>query len=150
MNLMLKAQMLATALDVYFNSSPQLGTIVIDLTKICNMIDNTSTGTGTCSSGGYLTGVGNAFITNGTLPATDVRFASLVPSNPLSSGGCQTAIAPTSMSIECLLWNAASWSNSGGTIWYGTTVANQNKATQGLAKNTFDTINNSLAVAAGP
>jgi hypothetical protein len=150
MNLMLKAQMLATALDVYFNTSPQMGNIVIDLTKICNMIDNSSTGTGTCGPGGFLSAVGHAFITNGTLPSTDVRFVSLVPSDPVTSGGCQTAVALTSMNVECLLWNAASWSNSGGTIWYGTTTSNQSKATQGLAKNTFDAINNSVAVAAGP
>src|SRR5207237_1805738 len=59
MNAMLKAQMLATALDVYF-SDPALGGnkigapvpiggVSIDLTKICQMIDG-SGGTATCSA----------------------------------------------------------------------------------------------------
>ncbi len=51
--------MLATALDVYF-SDPALGTnkigaphpiggVKIDLTQVCNMLDNSSTGSGSCS-----------------------------------------------------------------------------------------------------
>jgi hypothetical protein len=146
MNAMLKAQMLGTALSVYFSSS-SLWQINIDLTKICNMIDNPTSGTASCGTGGYLSGVVNAFITNGTLPGSDVKF-SLIPSGLLITGGCTTSTAPTAMTVECLLWNAASWSNSGntaGSAWYG-----QNKTTQGLAKNTFDAINNSVAVAAGP
>src|SRR5207249_7719455 len=58
MNAMLKAQMLATALDVYF-SDPALGLNKIgapnpiggdkiDLTQVCKMID-ASSGSGTCS-----------------------------------------------------------------------------------------------------
>jgi hypothetical protein len=146
MNAMLKAQMLGTALSAYF-STTGLWQINIDLTKICNMIDNTTSGSATCGSGGFLTGVGAAFTTNGTLPpGNDVKFTSLIPSDPLASGGCTTTTAPTAMIVECLLWNAASWSNAGGSSWY----AQNNKTTQGLAKNTFDAINNSAAVAAGP
>src|SRR5215469_9856505 len=58
MNAMLKAQTLATALDVYFSdpalggnkiSAPApVGGVIIDLTKICKMIDSSS-GTGNCS-----------------------------------------------------------------------------------------------------
>jgi hypothetical protein len=143
MNAMLKAQMLGTALSVYFSTS-SLGSINIDLTKICNMIDS-SGGTATCGTGGYLANVGNAFTTNGTLPATDALFALLVPSALVTAGGCTTSTAPTAMIVECLLWNAASWSDSGGVNWYS-----NNKTTQGLAKNTFDAINNGTAVAAGP
>ena len=57
-NSMLKAQMLATALDVYFSdpalggnkigASAPIGGVTVDLTKICAMIDG-SGGTSTCS-----------------------------------------------------------------------------------------------------
>src|SRR5206468_10215023 len=55
MNAMLKAQMLATALDVYFSSAAggnkigavALGGVQIDLTHVCKMIDSTA-GTATC------------------------------------------------------------------------------------------------------
>jgi hypothetical protein len=122
MNAMLKAQMLATALDVYFSDplwggdkvagynggiTTKLGGVKIDLTKVCGMIDSSS-GTGTCS-GTYLN-AGPAF------------------------GGA------TSMTVLQILAYAASQSNAGGTSWYG-----QVKATQGLAKNTFDAINNQAA-----
>jgi len=56
MNAMLKAQMLATALNVYF--SPTLGNLDIDITQICKCIDST-TGTATCS-GRYNTSAGFA------------------------------------------------------------------------------------------
>jgi hypothetical protein len=117
MNPMLKAQMLSTALDVYF-SSPALGgnkigapgpvgSVVIDLTQICKMIDG-SGGTATCS--GTYENVSSAF------------------------GGA------TSETVAQMLTDAAQQSNSGGSVWYG-----QVKATQGLAKDAFDAINNQVA-----
>jgi len=120
MNAMLKGQMLATALDVYF-SDPALGTnkigapspiggVKVDLTKICKMIDG-SGGTSTCS---------------GTYSNTSAAF-----------GGA------SSMLVSYILAYAASQSNGGGSIWYG-----QVKATQELAKNTFDAINNGVALTA--
>jgi hypothetical protein len=120
MNPMLKAQMLATALDVYF-SDPALGgnkigavvpigSIAIDLTKVCKMIDN-SGGSGTCS--GVFEDARPAF------------------------GG---ANCPTTTVISLLTY-AASQSNLGGSTWYANV-----KATQELAKNTFDAINNRVAV----
>jgi hypothetical protein len=110
MNAMLKAQMLATALDVYF-SDPALGGnkigapapvggASIDLTKICKNI-------GTCS---IFENVSSAF------------------------GGA------TSLTVSQMLAYAASQSNSGGSLWYG-----QVKATQELAKDAFDAINNQVA-----
>ena len=67
MNTMLKAQVLATALDVYFSSigyttttiskvkppstflpNGGIGTFVMDTTAVCPMVDNTTTGTATC------------------------------------------------------------------------------------------------------
>jgi hypothetical protein len=117
MNAMLKWQMLATALDVYF-SDPALGGnkigatlpiggVTIDLTSVCNMIDS-SNGTATCS--GSTENVSGAF------------------------GGA------SSLTVSRMLSYAASVSNAGGSAWYG-----QVKATQGLAKDAFDAINNQAA-----
>ena len=119
MNAMLKAQMLSTALDVYFSnaalggnkiSAPApIGGVVIDLTQICKMIDSTS-GTATCS---------------GVYENTSSAF-----------GGA------TSLTVSAMLTYAGSQSNVGGSTWYG-----QVKATQGLAKDAFDAINNVVAFA---
>jgi hypothetical protein len=98
MNPMLKAQMLATALDVYF-SDPTLGgnklaapapigDFAVDLTAICTDI-------GTCGS----------FID------TSVAF-----------GGVSSATVAT------LLSAAAAQSNAGGTVWYGNSKPLQEKA----------------------
>ncbi len=119
-NSMLKAQMLATALDVYF-SDPALGGnrigalapiggVSIDLTKICKMID-ASGGTATC--GGAYQNASAAF------------------------GGA------TSLTVSQMLSYVASQSNLGGSTWYS-----QVKATQVLAKDAFDAINNRVAFAA--
>jgi hypothetical protein len=119
MNAMLKAQMLATALDVYF-SDPALGTnkigapaaiggVSIDVTKICKMIDSSS-GVASCS---------------GTYLNASTAF-----------GGA------TSLTVSQILTYAASQSNVGGSLWYANV-----KATQELAKNTFDAINNQVAFA---
>jgi hypothetical protein len=120
MNAMLKAQMLSTALDVYFsdpalggnkiNAPAPVGGQTIDLTQICRMIDG-SGGTATCS--GVYDNVSSAF------------------------GGA------TSLDVNHILAYAASQSNNGGSVWYG-----QVKATQQLAKNTFDAINNQVAFGA--
>jgi hypothetical protein len=121
MNAMLKAQMLSTALDVYFSSTAAgyggnkigapgpVGSVAIDLTQICKMIDG-SGGTATCS---------------GTFENTSPAFGTLVCPNT---------------TVLALLTYAASQSNGGGSAWYG-----QVKATQGLAKDTFDAINNQVA-----
>ena len=119
MNAMLKAQMLSTALDVYFSSATlggnkisapaPIGAVSIDLTYICKMIDSTS-GTATCGA---------------TFENTSTAF-----------GGA------TSLTVSAMLAYAAGQSNAGGSIWYG-----QVKATQGLAKDAFDAINNVVAFA---
>jgi hypothetical protein len=118
MNPMLKAQMLATSLDVYFSSSAggnkigapaPIGGVSIDLTKICKMIDGS--GGGTCA--GAYENVSGAF------------------------GGA------TSLTVSQMLAYAAGQSNVGGSTWYG-----QVKATQGLAKDAFDAINNQVAFSA--
>jgi hypothetical protein len=118
MNAMLKAQMLATALDVYFGGGPGgnpinapvvIGNVTIDLTSICHMIDG-SNSTATCS--GSFENVSSAF------------------------GGAG------SLTVSQMLTYAASQSNAGGSVWYA-----QVKATQQLAKDAFDAINNQVAFA---
>jgi hypothetical protein len=118
MNAMLKAQMLATALDVYFSdpalggnkigAPAPLGGVAVDLTVICKMIDSSS-GSATCS---------------GTFYDTSSAF-----------GG---ATCPNT-TVLALLSFAGSQSNAGGSVWYG-----QVKLTQEKAKNTFDAINNQV------
>ena len=113
MNPMLEAQMLATALDVYFsnpalggnkiNAPSPIGAVTIDLTKICKMIDS--------SSGGSCSG-----------SFEDVSAA---------------VNGATSMTVSGMLTYAASQSSAGGSTWYGNV-----KATQVLAKDAFDAINN--------
>ena len=121
-NAMLKAQMLATALDVYF-SDPALGTnkilapapigaIKIDLTTVCTLIGTTP---GTCT-GGYLD-VSSVF---GGTARTVLQMLG-------------DAAAPTPPAS----------SNVGGTTWYG-----QVKAKQVLAKDGFDAVNNEVAFTA--
>jgi len=115
-NAMLKAQTLATALDVYFSdpalggnkigASGPLGNVSIDLTEVCKMIDG-SGGTATCS---------------GTYENTSSAF----------DGACET--------VSDLLEDTATHSNLGGTLWYSNV-----KSTQVLAKDTFDAINNQVA-----
>jgi hypothetical protein len=118
MNAMLKAQMLATALDVYFsdpalggnkiNAIAPIGGVIIDLTKVCRMIDS-SGGSATCS---------------GVYDNASAAF-----------GGA------TCMTVSQMLAYAASQSNVGGSLWYANV-----KSVQQLAKNSFDAINNRVAL----
>lgn len=134
MNKMLKAQMLATALDVWFSgpgwrstkignvkppstflSHNNLGTFEMDTTAICPMVDNLSTGTASCKNGN---------------PSTDAVAAGALPASP--------------MSMQAILDYAAtvppfngSTSNS---IWYA-----GDRTKQEILKNVFDQFNNQLA-----
>ena len=113
MNPMLKAQMLATSLDVYFsdaalggnriNASAPVGGVNTDLTTVCKNI-------GTCSIFENVSG---------------------------SFGGA------ASLTVGQMLTYAAGQSNAGGLMWYANV-----KATQELAKDAFDAINNQVAFAA--
>jgi hypothetical protein len=146
MNNMLKAQMLATALGVYF-SDPALGYTTtnkivngktikapsnflthgllggfsMDLTAICPMVDNTTTGTAICKN---------------NTPSTDGVASGAFPSSP-----------------HTVLWilgfastlDSSPWANgaySGNNIWYG-----GNRTLEEILKNTFDQINNNVAFA---
>lgn len=140
-NPMLKAQMLATALDVYFSTqvnmggggnvigaynglggnTPPLGGVVINLSHICSMTDSSS-GTGTCS-GSY----------------EDARYEFGI----VTTGGClgttvaqMLFYADASSSV-----NGNPVSNAGGGTWY-----NQVKnPKQVYAKDSFDATNNQVA-----
>ncbi len=112
---MLKAQMLGTALDVYF-SDPALGGNVIgaptplggvgvDLTKVCQVTDTATTST--CGA----------------------VFTNTVTDGLGAFGG-----APT-LTVSQLLQYASDQSNVGGSIWYGNAGAVQTDA-----KNTFDSV----------
>jgi hypothetical protein len=121
-NSMLKAQMLATALDVYFsssslggnkiNASAPIGGIAIDLTNICKMIDGTG-GTATCSGSYY--SVSSAF------------------------GGASSLTVLQMLAYQ----NTADPAVDAGANWYS-----QVKATQVMAKDAFDAINNQVALQA--
>jgi hypothetical protein len=133
-NTMLRAQMLATALDVYFSTSslggnqigaynglgtktPALGTVAVDLSHICNMIDGTS---GSSCSGAYEDSRPEFGILAPCLGTTVGQMLSY--SNFLSSvNGSPVATATT------------------GANWYL-----QNKTKQVFAKDGFDNFNNQI------
>lgn len=134
-NTMLKAQMLATALDVYFStpslggnrigafnglgsSQPPLGGVGIDLSHICNMIDGTS--------GSSCTGV----------------FEDARPEFGIASS-CKGATVATMLAYSNFLSaiNGSPVSNVGGTTWY-LQIKNPNQV---FAKDAFDNTNNQVA-----
>jgi hypothetical protein len=103
MNPMLKAQMLATALDTYF-SDPGLG--------------------------------GNQISAPGPVGSENIDLG---PANETAAFG----LTPPAhcLSVLGMLSYAAGQSNVGGSIWYANV-----KATQGMAKDAFDAINNDTAL----
>jgi hypothetical protein len=139
MNVMLKAQMLGTALDVYFSdptkgytsttisgkkppstflTNGSLGGVNIDLTLICPMIDNTTAGTATCknntpSTNGFASG---AFPWACQTVQGTLDYESTVPS---PYNGYPSVLLTTK------------------SIWYG-----GDRTKEEIAKNTFDQINN--------
>lgn len=140
MNNMLKAQMLATALDVYFSNpslgytstavgktkppsnfltNGSLGGVSIDTTAVCPMVDNLSTGSASCTN--------NTASTNAVLAG---------------------ALPFSAMSVQSILdYEATTPSpfNASLGVWYG-----GDRTKQEIAKNVFDQINNRLAFAALP
>jgi hypothetical protein len=134
MNKMLRAQMLATALDVWFSgpgwtatgigsakppskflSHNNLGTFKMDTTAICPMVDNLSTGTATCKN---------------STPSTDAVAAGAVPSSPMAMQAILDYAATT----------PAPFSGGATGTWFGT-----NRTNQEILKNVFDQFNNQLA-----
>src|SRR5205085_6229944 len=118
-NKMLRAQDLATSLDVYFsdpalggnkiNAPTPLGGVKVDLSNVCHMIDG-SGGTATCS---------------GTYENVSAQF-----------GGA------TCLSVSGMLGyqNTSDPAADAGAVWYGNVKANQV-----LAKDAFDAVNNQVA-----
>jgi hypothetical protein len=115
----LKGQMLATALAVYF-SDPALGGNQLNAPAPIGgvTIDLTSI----CQMLDSTAGTASC---SGTYENASSAF-----------GGV------TSLTISQMLSSAASQSNTGGSVWYG-----NNQATQQLAKDAFDAINNQWAFA---
>jgi hypothetical protein len=133
MNKMLKAQMLATALSVYFSgpslgytstsvsktkppstflTKGALGALNVDLTAICPMVDSLSTGTASCTA-----------------------------STPSTDGFAAGAFPAAALTVQAVLdYEATTPSPFNGSTWYGT-----NRTKQEIAKNVFDQINNQLA-----
>ena len=131
MNSMLRAQMLGTALDVWFSgpgwtstksgvvkppsnflSHNNLGTFNMDTTSICPMVDNLNTGTATCKN---------------NTPSTDAVAAGVVPTSP--------------MTIQAILDHAATVPPFNGSTsspnWFAS-----NKTKEEVLKNIFDQFNN--------
>jgi hypothetical protein len=140
MNAMLKAQMLATALDVYYSSTgwvapgsgktktsgnflPHggIGTFSMDLTAICPMVDNTTTGTASCKN---------------NTPSTDGVQSGAFPSSPHTVQWILNFAA----TIGSSPWTTGAY--SGSNIWYA-----GNRTLEEILKNTFDQINNNAAFA---
>jgi hypothetical protein len=131
MNKMLKAQMLATALDVWFSgpgwtsttvgkvkppstflAHNSLGTFNMDTTAVCPMVDNTTTGTATCKN---------------NTPSTDAVASGALPSSPMAMQAILDFAATTPAPF------------SAG-VWYG-----GDRTKQEILKNVFDQFNNQLA-----
>jgi hypothetical protein len=132
MNKMLKAQMLGTALDVWFSgpgwssttvnkvkppsnflSHNFLGTFKMDTTAVCPMVDNLSTGTATCKN---------------NTPSTDAVAAGALPSSPMSMQAILDYAATTPSPFN----GSTSSSN-----WYA-----GNRTKEEILKNVFDQFNN--------
>ena len=136
-NPMLKAQMLATALDVYFspgggggnqignfnglgNKTPDIGTVAVNLSNICSMIDSSSSSS--CSG----------------------KFEDVRSEFGIAAPACQGATVNTMLlyaDASSALNGSPVASNDGGKTWYKQ-IKNPNQV---YAKDGFDNINNDVA-----
>jgi hypothetical protein len=135
MNNMLKAQMTATALDLWFSgpgwtsttlnkvkppsnflSHNNLGTFKMDTTAVCPMVDNLNTGTATCQN---------------NKPSTDAVAAGAVPSSPMAMHAILDYAATTPSPFN----GSTSSSN-----WYA-----GNRTKEEILKNIFDQFDNQQA-----
>jgi hypothetical protein len=146
MNVMLKAQMLGTALDVWFSgpgwrstklngikppsnflSHNNLGTFNMNTRAVCPMVDNLSTGSAVCKS---------------LKPSTDAVAAGAVPTSPMA----MQAILDFAATIDPATppWDVGAY--NGANVWYfNTTTGLQDRTKQEILKNIFDQFNNELA-----
>jgi len=157
-NSMLKAQMLATALDVYFstsvqnggsgnrigaynglgNSTPEIGGILIDLTKVCPV---GSTCTSNFEDARPEFGIVNTKI--GTSILRMLQYANFCSANGTSAGTNLQANGGNA-GPACVTLGTSPVSNLGGSAWYA-----QNKnPKQVYAKDAFDDIDNQVAAIA--
>jgi hypothetical protein len=135
MNKMLKAQMLGTALDVWFSgpgwtstksgnvkppsnflSHNNLGTFNMDTTAVCPMVDNLNTGTANCKN---------------TTPSTNAVTAGAVPNSPMSMQAILDFAATTPSPFN---------GSTSASVWYA-----GNRTKQEILKNIYDQFNNQLA-----
>jgi hypothetical protein len=143
MNVMLRAQMLGTALDVWFSgpgwtsnkngaikppsqflSHNNLGSFMMDTTAICPMVDNLSTGSATCKN---------------NTPSTNAVTAGAVPTSPMA----MQAILNFAATIDAATppWDVGAY--AGANVWYLNTTTNaQDRTKQEILKNIFDQFNN--------
>jgi hypothetical protein len=131
MNNMLRAQMLGSALDVWFSgpgwtgttlnkikppssflSHNNLGSFSMDTTAICPMVDNTTAGSATCKN---------------NTPSTNAFLSGALPS------GCMTVQAILDYEATVPPFNGSTTSPN----WY-----NSSKTLEEVAKNVFDQFNN--------
>src|SRR5215212_3567036 len=132
MDNMLKAQMLATALDVWFSgpgwtttksgaikppsnflSHNNLGTFNMDTTAICPMVDNTTTGTATCKN---------------NKPSTDAVASGALTGSPMSMQAILNFAATTPSPFN---------GSTSSSVWYG-----GDRTKQEILKNVYDQFNN--------
>ena len=135
MNNMLKAQMMGTALDVWFSgpgwastmigsvkppstflSHNNLGTFKMDTTAVCPMVDNTTTGTATCQN---------------NTPSTDAAASGAVPTSPMAMQALLDYASTTPAPFN---------GSTASSVWYA-----GNRTLQEILKNIFDQFNNQLA-----
>jgi probable HAF family extracellular repeat protein len=139
-NAMLRAQMLATALDVYFSTSglggnqvgaynglgastPALGGVAIDLSSVCSMADGSSGGScsGTFEDARSEFGITTSYLGTSVLQLLSyANYSSKTNGSPVASPNT-------------------------GQGWYA-----DNKSRQVIAKDVFDNINNDIAKIAAP
>lgn len=151
-NSMLRAQMLATALDVYFSTpslggnqigafnglgskTPQLGMVAIDLSHICSMADSS---TGSSCTGAFEDARPEFGISTTSKP----QVLGIYVDNPVTPP--PYSLLTYSDFLSAMNGSPVATASTGAT-WY-----NQVKAKQVIAKDVFDNINNNVANIAPP
>src|SRR4051794_5148303 len=135
MNTMLRAQMLSTALDVWFSgpgwtatkvgtvkppsnflAHNNLGTFKMDTTAVCPMVDNTTTGTANCKN---------------NTPSTDAVASGALQSSPMSMQAILDFASATPTPFN---------GSTSSSVWYA-----GDRTKQEILKNVYDQFNNQLA-----
>jgi hypothetical protein len=135
MNVMLRAQMLSTALDVWFSgpgwtatkigtvkppssflSHNNLGTFKMNTMAVCPMVDNTTTGTATCKN---------------NTPSTDAVASGALPTSPMAMQAILDFASTTSTPFN---------GSTSSSVWYA-----GDRTKQEILKNVYDQFNNQLA-----